>query len=398
MFIEKAAEKRVFFEEGHHKMNLSGLFISYTKKFEKHAPEDGWTVPDTLKDIPLIEYFQLDDESKDPGLDTWKLSEKKRKDQSTTTSVNVKSMTSDFESKSQPGDAKKEQNNDEEIEVSSVDHKDSQMSTPSDIQIDIMMAVEKAVKTTLDKYVVNAVEKAFDMKLENALEKALEKAEVKMLERPAEKALVKFLEENLEMAAEKALEKVSEKDLSKAVKKSVDKVAERAVERALTGYEKIHTPFANDQHVLERKPSKKKKAPPLIPGLKWNRVAAPGHVSSIQSQLEDRLRQKLPDQRLQDDPSGPTIAFVVNSSRVLSDAHRDLNGVVAKTGGIVLVIRSTGKPDEKPERLSVDSLNFPWVEEAVFLMVNINNTHLHDCDTNSESTEKLINYLKRKMK
>ena len=61
-----------------------------------------------------------------------------------------------------------------------------------------------------------------------------------------------------------------------------------------------------------------------------------------------------------------------------------------------MVIKPTRDPQYKPERVKPASLGFPWVEEAVVILVDINNTELHVCDTNTNAVKALIEFLKKK--
>ena len=61
---------------------------------------------------------------------------------------------------------------------------------------------------------------------------------------------------------------------------------------------------------------------------------------------------------------------------------------------MLVVIKPTMNPQDRPERVKPASLGFPWVEEAVVILVNINNTELHVCNTNTEAVNALIRFLK----
>ena len=63
---------------------------------------------------------------------------------------------------------------------------------------------------------------------------------------------------------------------------------------------------------------------------------------------------------------------------------------------MLVVIRPTRNPQEKPVRVKPANHGFPWVEEAVVILVNINNTELHVCDTNTNAVNALIQFLKAK--
>ena len=63
---------------------------------------------------------------------------------------------------------------------------------------------------------------------------------------------------------------------------------------------------------------------------------------------------------------------------------------------MLVVIKPTMIPQYKPERVKPANLGFPWVEEAVVILVNINNTEIHVCDTNTEAVNALIQFLKKR--
>ena len=63
---------------------------------------------------------------------------------------------------------------------------------------------------------------------------------------------------------------------------------------------------------------------------------------------------------------------------------------------MLVVIKPTRNPDDRPERVKPASLGYSWVEEAVVILVDINNTELHVCDTNTEAVNALIQFLKAK--
>jgi len=123
---------------------------------------------------------------------------------------------------------------------------------------------------------------------------------------------------------------------------------------------------------------------------------APSQVVGVKDLLIERLKKALLEENytLADDPDGPAVAFVANGSRLESDLKRDLKNVPAKSRTILVVFKPTMDPWEKPEKVNPASHGFPWVEEAVLILVNIDNTELHACDTNTEAVNALIRFLK----
>merc|ERR1712142_828385 len=87
---------------------------------------------------------------------------------------------------------------------------------------------------------------------------------------------------------------------------------------------------------VQRSPSQINKRPlkpskPLLSGLRCHLREAPSRVKNIQTQFNNQLKQKLTSEKLQikEDPSGPTIVFSVNSSRLISDIQRDMRAEVS---------------------------------------------------------------------
>ena len=60
---------------------------------------------------------------------------------------------------------------------------------------------------------------------------------------------------------------------------------------------------------------------------------------------------------------------------------------------MLVVIKPTINPQYKPERV-MRPASFPWVEEAVVILVDINYTRLHVCDTNTNAVNAVIQFLK----
>jgi len=147
----------------------------------------------------------------------------------------------------------------------------------------------------------------------------------------------------------------------------------------------------------------KRKDPPAVPsskGVRCHIFPAPAKVKQIQSQFTSQLTGKLNKDKLhvQEDPSGPSFVFTVNSSRLISDIHRDLKSVTSSSPIFLLVIKPTMRPELTPERLDVKDLGVEHldVEEAGFLYVDIDNRHLHDCPTNDETLMSVIQFLNSK--
>ena len=63
---------------------------------------------------------------------------------------------------------------------------------------------------------------------------------------------------------------------------------------------------------------------------------------------------------------------------------------------MLVVIKPTKNPQDKPIRVRPANHGFPWVEEAVVILVDINFTRLHVCDTNTNAVNALIQFLKAK--
>ena len=54
---------------------------------------------------------------------------------------------------------------------------------------------------------------------------------------------------------------------------------------------------------------------------------------------------------------------------------------------MLVVIKPTRNPQDKPIRVRPANHGFPWVEEAVVILVDINNTKLHVCDTSTDAVK-----------
>ena len=59
-----------------------------------------------------------------------------------------------------------------------------------------------------------------------------------------------------------------------------------------------------------------------------------------------------------------------------------------------MVFKPTNNPQDRPEKVVPARHGFDWVEEAVVILIDINNKGLHNCDTNTESVNALIRFLK----
>jgi len=157
------------------------------------------------------------------------------------------------------------------------------------------------------------------------------------------------------------------------------------------------------QENLNHSTAQKNKAPPLPPnkpvltGLPCHFQPAPAKVTKIQTQFSGQLTQKLKEEKLHimDDPSGPTFVFSVNSSRLISDIQRDLKTDNSHGPTFLLIIKPTMKPEDSSETLDLRHLGFDHVKEAAFLLVDTNNKHLHQCNTNEETLASVIQFLKR---
>ena len=65
---------------------------------------------------------------------------------------------------------------------------------------------------------------------------------------------------------------------------------------------------------------------------------------------------------------------------------------------LLVVIRPTTKPDEEKVKLSALASSFgPHVKEAVALLIDSNNTHVHDCETNTEAIKSVLKFLKTQL-
>merc|ERR1719312_60335 len=147
----------------------------------------------------------------------------------------------------------------------------------------------------------------------------------------------------------------------------------------------------------------KRKDPPAIPsskGVRCHIFPAPAKLKQIQSQFTSQLTERLNKDKLhvQEDPSGPSFVFTVNSSRLISDIQRDLKSVTSSSPVFLLVIKPTMKPEVPAERVDVKDLGVDHldVEDAAFLYVDINNRHLHECATNDETLMSVIQFLNSK--
>ena len=59
-----------------------------------------------------------------------------------------------------------------------------------------------------------------------------------------------------------------------------------------------------------------------------------------------------------------------------------------------MVFKPTNNPHDRPEKVKPARHGFDWVEEAVVILIDINNKELHNCDTNTEAVNALISFLK----
>merc|ERR1719319_660238 len=125
---------------------------------------------------------------------------------------------------------------------------------------------------------------------------------------------------------------------------------------------------------------------------------APAQVSQgIQAQFRKCLNEALSHEGLilEDSQSGPVVAFAVNSSRLLSDIARDLKGVGSTISAVLVVLKPTKDHGKKLESLVASNLGFPWVEEAAYLLVDTRNTLIHHCNTNTDTLNMVICFLKK---
>ena len=106
---------------------------------------------------------------------------------------------------------------------------------------------------------------------------------------------------------------------------------------------------------IQQKSSATKSKAPLPPGvpvgyspspvttqsLLYNLHHAPSKVSKIENQFCDMLEEKLSSDKkqLQEDVTGPSLVFAINSSRIQADLQRDL-----KSGYIGITLQSTYFP------------------------------------------------------
>merc|ERR1712012_100561 len=102
---------------------------------------------------------------------------------------------------------------------------------------------------------------------------------------------------------------------------------------------------------------------------------APSQVGGMRDLLVERLKTALEeeDYTLRDDPGGPAIAFVVNYSRLDADLKRDLKNVPQRSRTILVVFKPTNDPQDRPEKVVPARHGFDWVEEAVVILIDINN-------------------------
>jgi len=138
----------------------------------------------------------------------------------------------------------------------------------------------------------------------------------------------------------------------------------------------------------------RKKPPPSRPvtaGLPCNFEPAPDRVKHLQRQFCSQLRQK---HYIRDDPSGPKIVFGVNSSRLISDIERDLKKHTSNEPIFLLVFKPTNNPQESSERQVL--LGFDQVQDAAFLLVDLDNKYLYECTTNEAALNSVIQFLKIK--
>ena len=153
--------------------------------------------------------------------------------------------------------------------------------------------------------------------------------------------------------------------------------------------------------------------PESTPILIYNLHHAPSKVSKIKQQFCDKLEKKMSSEKkqLQEDATGPSIVFVINSSRIKDDIPRDLKSgnfkqtfqgshlfpVTFSGPTLLLIIVSTRHPDRPPpfpRLLSKVLEGFPLEgRDCHYLLVDNNNTGLHDCDVNSDTVDAVARFI-----
>ena len=64
---------------------------------------------------------------------------------------------------------------------------------------------------------------------------------------------------------------------------------------------------------------------------------------------------------------------------------------------LLIVMKTTSRPEEQEEPLSASSFGAKFLKEADYLFIDANCTHIHDCDTNKKSINNVLEYIKTNM-
>ena len=138
-------------------------------------------------------------------------------------------------------------------------------------------------------------------------------------------------------------------------------------------------------------------------------------VAKIQGMFLDKVKQGLSKDALclESNPEkrdGLAVAFVVNTARMQADIKRDLEKGGAATCNfkmikcwipvpssfqtLLVVIKPTSKPNQEQAQLPVASSLAPHIKEVVSLFVDVNVTRMHACNTNTETINSVLRFLK----
>ena len=66
------------------------------------------------------------------------------------------------------------------------------------------------------------------------------------------------------------------------------------------------------------------------------------------------------------------------------------------SSAFLVILKPTKTPEKRLEALVTSNLGFPWVKEAAYLLVDTGNTLIHDCDTNTDTVNSVISFIKEK--
>jgi len=401
LLVQLERQKHFCSSDGH--VSVQGIIISFMKKQKLRDIDNiDTTIPESFKSIP-IHVVDLPDKSTEPILDTIKVSEEWRQNQETTGRESSAQQTIKAEkiewfdntklTSAQSTEDKKIMRENSESYTVEASHKTGLTSSEETT----LLGSPKHAEELLDSRFVSPSSSSptsveADMQPSNNMDKLIE-----MLERHTQEVQEVTHKVIERLDSMDARNRDSERQIMKKLESMVVRI--KGLEGHLELLSQGHLTIATgneDMHTV-RYSSAAATIAKSFKGLPCTIHPAPPQVVGIQDLFIERLQKALLEENftLADDPEGSAVAFAVNGSRLESDLKRDLKNVPSRSRTMLVVIKPTMNPQYKPERLKPANLGFPWVEEAVVILVDFNNTELLVCDTNANAVKALIWFLKK---